>query len=275
MVMAAYLKPSGQKCTSIFSGIAALKRGRGWGKLRPVKISIVVPAYNEERLLGSSLAQMRAAAAAFAARGWDVELIVCDNNSTDRTADIARAAGATVVFEPVNQIARSRNRGAAAATGDWLVFVDADSHPPPELFADVAEQIQSGRCLAGGSTVRLDSRHWLSELVNTFWNFLSRRGRLLAGSFIFCETAAFRQIGGFSDKLFAGEELELTGRLKKLARETGRRLVILHRHPLVTSARKLRLYSFREYLRLLLRAGFNRRTLADREACHMWYDGRR
>ena len=90
---------------------------------------MVVPAFNEERLLGASLAQMKSAAGAFAGRGWDFELIVCDNNSTDRTAEIARAAGATVVFEPVNQIARARNRGAAAATGDWLVFVDADSHP--------------------------------------------------------------------------------------------------------------------------------------------------
>lgn len=243
--------------------------------MRPVKISIVVPAYNEERLLAGSLTQMQAAAAAFTARGWDFELIVCDNHSTDRTPEIARAAGAIVVFEPVNQIARARNRGAAAAGGDWLVFVDADSHPSRELFADVAEQIQTGRCLAGGSTVRLDSHHWLSEGVNAFWNFLSRRGRLLAGSFIFCETAAFRKIGGFSDKLFAGEELELSGRLKKLARETGRSIVILHRHPLVTSARKLRLYSLREYLRLVVRAGINRRTLTDREACHMWYDGRR
>ena len=243
--------------------------------MHPVKISIVVPAFNEERLLGDSLAQMKSAARAFTQRGWDLETIVCDNNSTDRTAEIARTAGATVVFEPVNQIARARNRGAAAATGDWLVFVDADSQPGAELFAEVAEQIGSGRCLAGGSTVRLDSRHWLSELVNAFWNFLSRSCRLLAGSFIFCETAAFRKIGGFSEKLFAGEELELSGRLKKLARETGRAMVILHRHPLVTSARKLRLYSYREYFRLMLRAGFNRRTLADRQACYMWYDGRR
>ena len=58
-----------------------------------VKISIVVPAFNEERLLGGSLAQIKSAAGAFGRRGWEVELIVCDNNSTDRTAEIARAAG--------------------------------------------------------------------------------------------------------------------------------------------------------------------------------------
>ena len=106
-----------------------------------VQISVIVPAFNEEKLLGASLAEIKTAAAAFTRLGWDFELIVCDNNSTDRTADIARAAGAKVVFEPVNQIARARNCGAAAATGDWLIFVDADSHPSAELFADVAEQI--------------------------------------------------------------------------------------------------------------------------------------
>jgi glycosyltransferase involved in cell wall biosynthesis len=157
-----------------------------------VKISIVVPAFNEERLLGDSLAQIKSAAGAFTQIGWEVELIVCDNNSTDRTAEIARAAGAIVVFEPINQIARARNRGASIATADWLVFVDADSHPSAELFTDVAEQIKSGRCLAGGVTVRLDEKHFVAGWVTRLWNCASRIFKLLAGSFIFCEAAAFR-----------------------------------------------------------------------------------
>jgi glycosyltransferase involved in cell wall biosynthesis len=243
--------------------------------LRPVKISIIVPAFNEEKLLGESLARMKLAAAVFDRHGWGVELIVCDNNSTDHTAEIARAAGARVVFEPINQIARARNRGAAAATGDWLIFVDADSHPSAELFEDVAGQIASGDCLAGGATVRLDDPHWLAQGVTVFWNLLSRSFRLLAGSFIFCETEWFRKIGGFSNELFAGEELELAQRLKKRAGECGKRVVILHRHPLTTSARKLHLYSFREHLQLMARAALNRRILTRREACHLWYDGRR
>ena len=116
-----------------------------------MRISVIVPAFNEERLLGETLHQVSRAMTPFAQRQWATELIVCDNNSTDRTAEVARAAGARVVFEPVNQIARARNCGAAAATGDWLIFVDADSHPGAELFEDVAAQIESGRRLAGGS----------------------------------------------------------------------------------------------------------------------------
>ena len=226
-------------------------------------------------MLGESLAQIQSAAQAFTQRGWDFETIVCDNNSTDRTAEIARAAGATVVFEPVNQIARARNTGAAAATGDWLIFVDADSRPNAGLFADVAEQISRGRCLAGGVTVRMDEKFWLSGFFTWTWNWSSRLGRLLAGSFIFVEAAVFRQIGGFSNELFAAEELDLSKRLKRLARETGREVLILHSYPLVTSARKMRLYTIRDHLKLLACVLFNRRTLTRRESCTLWYDGRR
>ena len=243
--------------------------------MRVVKISIVVPAFNEERLLGESLAQIKSAARHSRSAAGTLRLIVCDNNSTDRTAEIARAAGATVVFEPVNQIARARNSGAAAATGDWLIFVDADSRPNAGLFAEVAGQISSGRCLAGGVTVRMDEKHLVAGFATWLWNCASRMGRLLAGSFIFCETAAFRKIGGFSNELFAAEELELSRRLRRLARETNRKIIILHRHPLITSARKMRLYTMRDHLKLLVRVLFNRRALTRRESCTLWYDGRR
>lgn len=240
-----------------------------------MKISIVIPAFNEERLLGHSLEQIKRAARAFERPGWETELIVCDNNSTDKTAQIARDAGAIVVFELINQIARARNRGAAAATGDWLVFVDADSQPSPELFAGVAEAINSGKYLAGGATVKMDVRHPTAGFVVWIWNSISRTFKMLAGSFIFCEAEAFRKIGGFNEKMFAAEELDLSVRLKKFARETGKKVLILSRHPLLTSARKLHLYSLREHLRLMFRFAWNRRLLTNREACYLWYDGRR
>ena len=76
--------------------------------------------------------------------------------------------------------------------------------------------------------------------------------------------------------MFAGEELDLSERLKECAKGAGREIVILHRHPLVTSDRKMHLYSTWDYLRLLLRVIANRHhTLRNREACHIWYDGRR
>jgi glycosyltransferase involved in cell wall biosynthesis len=241
-----------------------------------MKVSVVVPAFNEERLLGGALAAIGEAMRVFHEAGWACELIVCDNNSSDRTAEIARAAGATVVLEPVNQIARARNAGAARASGDWLIFVDADSYPSSELFRQVAKAVQSGRCLAGGATVTFETRDSVIRLWIAFWNALSRTMRWAAGSFIFCETQAFRDIGGFSEELYAGEEIDLFRRLKRRARRIGKQVVILHRHPLRTSDRKARLYTKREHfvflLKTLLLGG---RTLRERKACYAWYVGRR
>jgi glycosyltransferase involved in cell wall biosynthesis len=239
-------------------------------------ISVIVPAFNEEKLIAASLQSMKEAARSFTQRGWEAELIVCDNNSSDTTAALASTAGARVVFEPVNQIARARNTGAAAARGDWLIFVDADSHPTPELFEEVAEQIESGQCLAGGCTVRMDERHFLADCGTALWNFVSRVTKWAPGAFIFCQAEAFRKIGGFSAELFASEELDLSKRLKKLARSTGKKMVILHRHPLRTSARKMRLYSRAELGGFLKNAILRpRQTVTSRDACSPWYDGRR
>jgi hypothetical protein len=98
------------------------------------------------------------------------------------------------------------------------------------------------------------------ELVQPDW---AVDGRL----FYFCRSRL---------KLYAAEELELSQRLKVLAKNTGRKIVILHRHPMITSARKMKLYTPREHLRFFLRTILNRRRmLGSPEEAHLWYDGRR
>ena len=261
---------------SIFVADVAVVRGGTNCYLRPVKISIVVPAFNEEKLLGETLAQIKTAAGVFTNLGWETELIVCDNHSTDRTAEIARAAGAKVVFEPVNQISRARNAGAAAATGDWLVFVDADSYPSAALIRDVAVEIQSGKCLAGGAVVRWDERHFVFDLLTPMVNVGFRWRRLLVGAFMFVETAAFRKLGGFSLEAWGGEDLEISRRLKKLAKDTGKQFVILHQHPIVTSGRKLKQLTIFTPFRMVWHILFHpHRFTASREAARYWYDVRR
>ena len=241
-----------------------------------MKLSVIVPAFNEEKLLGATLACIEGSLAALAVPGLAWEILVCDNNSTDRTPEIARQAGARVVFEPVNQIARARNAGAAQAGGDWLVFVDADSLPSPDLFRDMLAEIGGGRTLAGGATVRLDIDVLWVRLSIRLWNAASRLHRWAAGSFIFCEAAAFRELGGFDERFYAGEEIDFSHRAKRLARRRGRRVTILHRHPLLTSNRKARLYTLREMFAFLLKAVFSGgRTLQRKDACTIWYDGRR
>jgi glycosyltransferase involved in cell wall biosynthesis len=242
-----------------------------------MRVSVVLPAFNEEKLLPAALAAVRDAASAFAARGWEWECVVCDNNSTDATAAVARAGGATVVFEPVNQIGRARDAGARVATGEWLVFIDADSTPSAELFADIAERIASGRALGGGSTVALEpGTPRYARFVCGLWNLWSRLAGWAAGSCVWVEAAAFRAAGGFGTEYYAGEEVFLSRRLKTLARRSGRRFVILADHPLRTSSRKLKLYTLTEAGRFFFRMLFTAGRAAKRpDACHIWYDGRR
>lgn len=243
-----------------------------------MKASIIVPAFNEERLLSASLEIIKRASSELTALGWETELIVCDNNSTDRTSEIAQEAGARVVFEPINQISRARNRGAEVASGDWLWFVDADSSPSAELFVRTAQEIDRGRAVAIGTTLQFDDVPWFVRAVAGIWKMWSRLLSHMAGSFVVVDANAFREVGGFSTEFFAGEEVDLSIRLNRWGKsqQPRRRVRVLSGVPLLTSGRKAHLYSASENARFLLRALFAPlRTMRRKEDCSIWYDGRR
>lgn len=239
-----------------------------------MKVSIIVPAFNEEKLLPATLQAIRRSAAAFSDGGCDWEVIVCDNNSTDGTPQVATAQGATVVFEPVNQIGRARNTGATAATGDWLLFIDADSLASRDLFQSVLSRLRDDRILAGGCVMQQDLDLWTLIWLTEAWNFISRRMKWMAGSFIFVRCEAFREVGGFDLTRFAGEEITLSRSLKRLARKRGQRIEIISEHRLMTSGRKMNLYTKREQLSLILKSVFLP-FLTLRRRQDYWYDGRR
>lgn len=241
-----------------------------------MKISVVVPAYNEEKLLGACLEGARAAFAAVAAPGLEHEVVVCDNNSADATSRIAAAAGAKVVFEPVNQISRARNAGAAGASGEWLLFIDADSRLEAATLQQLLAAVAGGGVCGGGALVQLDDAPDLfGRLTVRTWNLVSRVFKLAAGSFLFCRADAFRETGGFSAALYAAEEIDLSRKLKRWGRAKGLGFVILP-GPHVSSGRKLRLYKKTEFLRVLLLLVFKPwRALRDPAILRYLYDGRR
>jgi len=245
--------------------------------LSPMLLSIIIPAWNEEKLLPETLASIRAAAtASLTSADISWEIIVCDNNSTDRTATVAAEAGATVVFEPVNQIGRARNTGAAAAAGAWILFVDADSTPSPELFADLATALHDPNILGGGSLLHMPLEQRGARTALSIWHWISTRCRYAAGSFLFVRTAAFREAGGFDPTFFAGEEIFLSKKLKALAKRHHQQFIILTRHPMSTSPRKLQMHRPWHHLAWLLKTILTGgRTLKRRESCGIWYDGQR
>jgi len=230
--------------------------------------SIIIPAFEEEQLLPAALASVHQAMKATPLLG---EIVVCDNNSRDKTAEVARAAGAKVVFEPVNQISRARNTGARAALGRYLVFLDADSELSPDLLRGALEALQSGRVVGGGALVEAHFPSRGARVALALWNAVSSWRRLAAGSFVFCLREAFAEVGGFSERVYASEEIWLSRTLKRWGRRRGLAFVVLDRPRVRTSSRKDDWYpAWLLLLTAVLFALFPFLVLS-RRFCWIWY----
>ena len=230
-------------------------------------ISFVVPAHNEERLLGRTLAAIRSAAREL---GQSYELIVVDDASTDGTAAVARQNGARVISVAFRQIARTRNAGARAATGSTLIFVDADTVVSTSAVRATLEALAQG-AVGGGATVTFDGRLplWVRFLLPVFLTVM-RLGRLAAGCYVFCTRDAFEGTGGFDEQLFAAEEIAFSRSLNRYGR------VVILQESVTTSGRKLRAHSGWEVLRLCAALAHRRTALIrSRERLSIWYGDRR
>jgi glycosyltransferase involved in cell wall biosynthesis len=204
--------------------------------------SVIIPAYNEAQELPQTLEALKAAMAAQAATG---EIVVVDNNSTDETASVARRWGADkLVFEPLNQIARARNAGAGESRGRYLIFVDADTRISPGLLGESLARLESGEVVGGGSVIHFEGP---ISAVGRFgiglWERISKLTQTAAGSYLYCRTDAFQEVGGFDERLYASEEVRLSRLLKKWGRGRGLGFEVLSSFPAQTSARKLNWYS--------------------------------
>ena len=229
-------------------------------------ISFVIPAHNEEALLGQTLQILRASAEAL---GEPFEIIVADDASTDRTAEIARSHGATVVPVHHRQIAAVRNAGAKAARGDIFVFVDADTHVPARTLRQGMDALRAG-AVGGGSRFRFASGPRWAHVLGKGTVLAMRALSWSAGCFLFVRRDAFEAVGGFDERYFATEELVLSRALKRRGR------MVIVDEEVITSGRKAHLYGPGELW--LLTWGFltrGRSVLRRREGLHFWYDGRR
>jgi len=234
-----------------------------------IDYSVIIPAYNEEAYLGHTLDALSKAMAKISLKG---EVIVTDNNSTDATARIATASGAKVVFEPVNHISRARNAGARQATGRYLVFIDADTAVAPALLQTALDNLESGSCCGGGANADMDiPLSFGARLMVNFWNLISRTLRLAAGCFVYCRRDDFEASGGFSEKVYASEEIWLSMALKRLGRKTKRKFIIIRKPMAITSGRKLRWFSTTQHLVLLTILVFFPYLLRFKRVAWYWY----
>ena len=230
-------------------------------------ISFIVPAHNEEQFIAETLRAIRAAASRLPEA---YELIVVDDASTDRTAQIATAAGARVQPVEHRQISRTRNAGARVASGDRFIFVDADTTISESVVRATLHALDGG-AVGGGSAMRMEGRLPLYlHGVFAITAFVMRRNRWAAGCYVFCTRAAFEAAGGFDETLFASEEIALSKSLQRLGR------VVILDETVVTSGRKARSHSGWHLLWLL--AVFAVRgdaMLRTRKHLGLWYGPRR
>jgi glycosyltransferase involved in cell wall biosynthesis len=228
-------------------------------------ITYIIPAHNEELLIGRTISMLHAAAGVM---NEPYEIIVVDDASTDSTTTVAERSGARVVAVNCRQISAARNAGAAQAQGDLLVFVDADTVVPGTVVGAAIHAMRAG-AVGGGARARFDgSLPIYGRILEWLWLWIQRFGNLASGCFLFCTRQAFEAAGGFDKTLYAAEDVVLSRRLKRLGR-----FVILQ-GVVITSGRSLRLHSAFEVLRIV--AGFALRGPAFFRTRHgPWYGRRR
>jgi glycosyltransferase involved in cell wall biosynthesis len=231
--------------------------------------SFIVPAYNEAAFIGATLERLGAIMAELP--DWAGEVIVTDNNSTDNTAEIAKAHGATVVFEAHRQISWSRNAGGRAAKGRYLIFVDADTLVSTELVRGSLERLDSGSCSGGGGTLHVppDAPRSIRAVI-AFWTTLSRRMRWACGAYVFCLKEAFDAVDGFPKDVYCSEELHFSGDVRRWGKARGMSFEILP-ETLATSLRKAEWFTPWQLLKQMIMLGLFPWRMKRRDACSVWY----
>jgi len=231
-----------------------------------VTISFVVPAYNEELYVRRTVEAIHRSVEAL---GRAHEVIVADDSSSDGTASIAAAAGARVISVNHRQIAATRNSGAHSASGDLLVFVDADTEVNAAVVAAVVAAVDRG-AVGGGCHFRFDGRiPFYGRCLEVFADVVYPIVRLASGCFLFCTREAFDAVGGFDEARFAGEEAAMSIALRRHGK------FVIVPQTVTTSGRKLRAYRGRELAAMAADLARTRNAGRRRAGLDVWYGERR
>ncbi|MGK2857174.1 MAG: glycosyltransferase [Thermoanaerobaculia bacterium] len=237
------------------------------------RVSIVVPAYNEEHYLPRLLDTIDIARARYRDGAAAIEVIVADNGSTDRTAAIASERGCRVVSVEPRNIAAVRNGGASAARGEILCFVDADMRIHPATFNAIAAAIESERYVAGATGVQLE--RWSLGLLCT-WLLIVPMVIVMKmdTGVVFCRRADFEAIGGYQPRHRFAEDVQFLLDLRKLGKARGQTLTRLRAFKAIASTRKFDEHGDWHYFTEIFRLGieFMRgRAIQDGFVKKYWY----
>jgi glycosyltransferase involved in cell wall biosynthesis len=239
------------------------------------RISVIIPAYNEEKYLGDTLQSVNKAVDQYCqSHGHPVEVIVVNNNSTDRTEEVAREHGAQVVFEGRNQISVAMNAGAKAARGEILIISFADDHPSANFLSLIDDTMSSGKYIGGAAKILWDK----SSLSIAFFNALGNSLRRLLGvsnNLLFTSRETFDKIGGFDERYYAGEDMKFATDLKRLGKRQGKPFCVLTDGYLLKSTRKFDQFGGITLVFGLVVFLFCPWLVRYKNACFFWYSAKK
>lgn len=236
----------------------------------PIKYSVIIPAYNEEGYLPLALEKLKET---MSQQDHEGEIIVVDNNSTDRTSEIAKEAGVKVVFEPFNQISKARNAGAGEALGEYLVFMDADTSIPPETLRQALKNLEIGNCVGGGALVEFDILlTGMALRVQKLWNWVAKTRQVSGGAFIYCLRETFVDTGGFSENVYASEEIWFCRAMKKWGKKRKKKFLLIENPRIITSSRKMEWFSSAQLILCSILGVFLLPiAIRSKKLCFLWY----
>jgi glycosyltransferase involved in cell wall biosynthesis len=202
-------------------------------------ISVIIPAFNEEGYLSQTIEHLRSAEQLLkSVSDSAVEIVVVDNDSTDRTGAVALELGAKVVAESEHNIGRVRNAGARAAAHKVLVFIDADTLVPRELLVRIARLMHHTECVGGAVEVRFRSRRRMVRAYVALMRVVGRLASMHMGACQFCERDMFDSLGGYDETIYMGEDVDFVWRLRTAARRRGLTTALVRDLHVTTSSRR-------------------------------------
>jgi len=196
-------------------------------------ISVIIPAYNEEENLPSTVTHLKNV---FENLAREYEIVVVNNNSIDKTVNVAANLDCIVVNQNERNIGKTRNAGADKAHGDVFIFVDADSRPSKKLVTQALSALEKQPWTEAVSAITSFS-HYPTFFSYGVWlyNIASKLLGLGVGQFIAIKATSFKKLNGFDERYYAFEEINFFKRLKQ---KFGRKSLLISLIPIKTSPRK-------------------------------------